>query len=59
MINHKLTEEQAEFQKLARDLASKEIRPRLEHLDNLAPGVFPQDLFQLLFESGLINTALP
>ena len=38
---------------------SKEIRPRLEHLDNLAPGVFPQDLFQLLFESGLINTALP
>ncbi|MCA9754233.1 MAG: acyl-CoA dehydrogenase family protein [Candidatus Eisenbacteria bacterium] len=52
-----LSEEQRELQRLAREFAEKEIRPRAQHHDET--GEFPREICQKAWELGLMNTHIP
>ncbi|MEW5806147.1 MAG: acyl-CoA dehydrogenase family protein [Acidobacteriota bacterium] len=57
MIDFELTEEQREFQQLARDFATNEIRPVASHYDKT--GDFPMDIMRKGWEIGLMNATIP
>lgn len=57
MIDFTLTNEQKELQRLAREFASKEIRPQAEEHDR--SGKFPIDIAKKAFEIGLMNLNIP
>lgn len=57
MIGFGLSEEQRELQRLAREFAEKEIRPRAQHHDET--GEFPREICQKAWELGLMNTHIP
>jgi len=57
MLNHKLTGDQLEYQKLARDFAERELIPAAHKFD--ASCEFPQEILAQFFESGLLNTQVP
>jgi len=57
MIDFSLTEEQIEFQKLARDFAQREITPKAAHHDET--GEFPREICRKAWEMGLMNTHIP
>ncbi|MBU6454919.1 MAG: acyl-CoA dehydrogenase family protein [Cyanobacteria bacterium REEB67] len=57
MLNHKLTGDQLEYQKLARDFAERELAPNAHKYD--ASGAFPKDILEKAFESGLLNVMVP
>ena len=57
MINFSLSEEQLEFQALARDFAVNEIKPKAAHYDEA--GEFPEEILRKAFEIGLMNIHLP
>jgi acyl-CoA dehydrogenase len=57
MINFSLSEDQLEFQALARDFAENEIKPKAAHYDEA--GEFPEDILKKAFEIGLMNIHLP
>ena len=57
MIDFALTDEQKELQRLARDFASKEIRPHAEEHDKI--GKFPMDIAKKAFDIGLMNLNIP
>lgn len=56
-MDFNLTEEQKELQKLARDFAQKEIRPKAEEHDRA--GKFPMEIAKKAFEVGLMNSNIP
>lgn len=56
MIKHKLSEEQLEYQKLARDFAQREIAGAAAQFDHSAN--FPGELIKKLWETGLLNTSI-
>ncbi|KAJ0404376.1 hypothetical protein ATCC90586_003119 [Pythium insidiosum] len=53
----KLSDEQREFQQLARKFAREEMIPREKHYDQTME--FPQDIFAKAWELGLVNTHVP
>jgi len=57
MSEFNLSEEQKEFQKLARDFSVREIAPKSAHFDE--SGEFPQDVLNKAFEAGLTNVMAP
>ncbi|MBP9093391.1 acyl-CoA dehydrogenase family protein [bacterium] len=57
MISHKLTPEQQEYQKLARDFATREIAAQAPKYDQSAD--FAGDIFAKLWQTGLANAAVP
>jgi acyl-CoA dehydrogenase len=57
MVDFKLTDEQKQYQQLARDFAGKEIVPAAAHLDETAE--FPEALLRKAWELGLMNVRLP
>lgn len=57
MIGFALTEEQKQLQKLARDFAEKEIRPKAPRYDET--GEWPADVLEKAWELGLMNTHIP
>lgn len=57
MISFSLTDEQKELQRLARDFALKEIRPKAEEHDR--EGKFPIEIAKKAFEIGLMNLNIP
>ncbi len=57
MIGFSLDEQQAEFQKAARDFARDVIRPVAEHHD--LTGEYAWDVLKQAFELGLLNTMVP
>ncbi len=57
MLTHKLSEDQLEYQKLAREFATREIAGTAHKYDQ--SGEFPQVIFEKLFETGLVNAAVP
>ncbi|MBS1991900.1 MAG: acyl-CoA dehydrogenase family protein [Cyanobacteria bacterium SZAS LIN-2] len=57
MLNHKLTGDQLEYQKLARDFAERELAPNAHKFDSSAE--FPREILSRAFESGLLNTQVP
>lgn len=57
MISFSLTDEQKELQRLARDFAIKEIRPKAEEHDR--EGKFPIEIAKKAFEIGLMNLNIP
>ena len=57
MISHKLTPEQQEYQKLARDFAAREIASQAPKYDQSAD--FAGDIFAKLWQTGLANAAVP
>ncbi|MFA6212173.1 MAG: acyl-CoA dehydrogenase family protein [Candidatus Obscuribacterales bacterium] len=57
MISHKLTTEQLEYQKLARDFAAREIAAHAHKYDQSAD--FAGDVFAKLWETGLANASVP
>jgi acyl-CoA dehydrogenase len=57
MLTHKLTSDQLEYQKLARDFAQRELVPVAHNYD--ASGDFPKEVLAKAFESGLLNTMVP
>lgn len=57
MVDFSLTEEQQEFQGLAREFAENEILPRAEHHDRT--GEFPTDIIRKAHEIGLMNIHIP
>jgi alkylation response protein AidB-like acyl-CoA dehydrogenase len=59
MLSCRLTDEQIEFQKLAREIAAKEIRSKTASLDSPLVNGYPFEVLSILLDSGLINTALP
>ena len=52
-----ITDEQRQFQNLARDFARDEMMPLAAQYDK--SGEFPQDIFQKAWELGLVNTHIP
>jgi acyl-CoA dehydrogenase len=56
MIKHKLSDEQLEYQKLARDFAQREIATASAGFDK--SGDFPGDLIKKLWEIGLLNSSI-
>lgn len=57
MLIHKLPQEIVEYQKLAREFATRELLPASHKLDNSTE--FPLDLIKSAWESGLLNMAVP
>ncbi len=57
MLSFVLTEEQGEFQKLAREFSTGEIAPIAGHHDKT--GEFPREVCQKAWEVGLMNTHVP
>ena len=57
MIGFELTEEQQQFQKLARDFAANEIRPMAGQHDE--SGEWPLAILEKAWELGLMNTKIP
>jgi acyl-CoA dehydrogenase len=57
MLSHKLTSDQLEYQKLARDFGQREILPLSHKYDS--SGEFPKDVLVKAFESGLLNALVP
>ena len=57
MVDFKLTNEQKELQRLAREFAIKEIRPHVDEHDKL--GQFPINIAKKAFEVGLMNLNIP
>lgn len=57
MIDFSLSEEQLEFQKLARDFCQKEIIPNAAHYDETCE--YPRPIVEKAFETGLINNHIP
>ncbi len=57
MLTHKLSEDQLEYQKLAREFATREIAGSAQKYDQTCE--FPQAIFEKLFETGLVNVAVP
>lgn len=57
MVDFGLSDEQRQIQKLAREFAEKEIRPKAEHHDQT--GEFPAAICQKAWELGLMNTHIP
>lgn len=57
MIDFSLSEEQQEFQKLARDFCQKEIIPNAAHYDETCE--YPRPIVEKAFETGLINNHIP
>jgi len=57
MFSLALSEEQRALQKLARDFAEKEIRPRAHHHDET--GEYPREIIKKAFDLGLLNTVIP
>ncbi len=56
MISHKISDEQQEYQKLARDFATRELASSAAKFDQ--SGEFPTALFAKLWETGLVNAAI-
>lgn len=57
MSEFNLSEEQKEFQKLARDFSVREVAPRSAHFDE--SGEVPLDVLNKAFEAGLTNVMAP
>lgn len=57
MISHKISEEQQEYQKLARDFSGRELVTSAAKFDQ--SGEFSEELFAKLWETGLVNAAIP
>ena len=57
MVDFTLTDEQKSLRELARDFATKEIRPVAWKYDN--DGTWPQDVIDKAHEVGLMNTHVP
>ncbi|MBA3993530.1 MAG: hypothetical protein C0469_08385 [Cyanobacteria bacterium DS2.3.42] len=57
MSEFNLSEEQKEFQKLARDFSVRELAPKAAHFDE--SGAVPLDVLGKAFESGLTNVMAP
>lgn len=57
MSEFNLSEEQREFQKLARDFSVRELAPRAAHFDE--SGEAPLDVLSKAFEAGLTNVMAP
>lgn len=57
MVDFGLNDEQRQIQKLAREFAEKEVRPKAEYHDQT--GEFPQAICQKAWELGLMNTHIP
>lgn len=53
----KLTDDQREFQQLARKFAREEMIPKEKHHDTT--GEFPKEIFGKAWELGLVNTHVP
>jgi acyl-CoA dehydrogenase len=57
MISFELSEDQKEFQGLAREIAREVIMPAAEHHDQT--GEFPREILKQVWEAGLMNTHVP
>src|SRR5262245_30105186 len=57
MPDYRLSDEQRQYQKLAREFAENEIAPRSAHLDE--SGEFPVDIYRQAWELGLMNVHIP
>ena len=57
MSEFNLSEEQKEFQKLARDFSVRELAPKAAHFDE--SGAYPLDVLAKAFEAGLTNVMAP
>ncbi len=57
MFDLSLSDEQEQLQKLAREFAVNEMRPRAPHHD--ATGEYPMEVVKMAWEIGLMNTHLP
>ena len=57
MLNHKLTSDQLEYQKLARDFAERQIAPLAHQYDK--SGDLASEVLEKAFESGLLNVLVP
>lgn len=57
MISLHMTDDQKQLQKLAREYAEKEIRPRALHFDET--GEWPHEVLLKGYELGLLNTHIP
>lgn len=57
MISFSLTDEQKQLQQLAREFASKEIRPKASYHDET--GAWPEDILKKAWELGLGNPHIP
>lgn len=57
MVDFSLSEEQLEFQKLARDFSQKEIMPKAAYHDQTAE--YPMEIIKKAWETGLVNNHIP
>lgn len=57
MIDFSLTDEQKEYQKLARDFTQKEIIPKAAYHDETAE--YPREIINKAWEAGLLNNHIP
>ncbi len=57
MVDFRLTEQQEELRRVAREFAQKEIAPVALHYDKT--GEFPWELYRKAYEIGLMNTTVP
>ena len=57
MAEYNLSEEQKEFQKLARDFAVREVAPKAAHFDEY--GNCPEEVLKKAWEAGLTNVMAP
>jgi acyl-CoA dehydrogenase len=56
-MDFKLSDEQREFQKLAKDFAEREMAPQAHKCEQSA--VFPKSIYEKAWESGLLNVQVP
>jgi acyl-CoA dehydrogenase len=56
-MDFKLSDEQREFQKLARDFAERELAPQAHKCEQT--GDFPRNVYEKAWESGLLNVQVP
>lgn len=57
MVDFSLSEEQLEFQKLARDFCQKEIIPKAAYHDETCE--YPREIVEKAWETGLVNNHIP
>ena len=57
MVDFKLSDEQKQYQQLARDFAQREIVPKAAHYDQT--GEFPREICKKAWELGLMNVHIP
>lgn len=57
MVDFSLSEDQKEFQKLARDFAQKEVAPKAAYYDETAE--YPHDIIKKAWDAGLMNNHVP